>query len=514
MQDDFSFPDFDDDTLTDVSSFHVLSPTERGGRDSDGAREARDPNTPDEEAIIAACISSRIYFAEVVLGVVLEDWQYDVLEALDAGETRISIRSGNGAGKTFLLAIIILHYILFRNDVKVPVTAPSSGQLQDGLIPETRKWMKELPDFLRCQISTTKDRIFRVDSPEENFVSFRTARKENPEVLQGIHARFVMCVVDEASGVPDTIYEAAQGTMSTPGSIFIMISNPTRLSGYFYKSHNRGKAGWRTFHVTSFDTSRVDQAFVDQIERDYGKNSDQYRVKVLGEFPSREENTLIGNDVVRAAFRRNIAVTEGTRRVWGLDVGRGGDVSALVERAGPVFTMAKTKNYSDTMQTVGWVKQLYDSTKLKPEAIYVDSIGIGAGVADRLRELDLPAIDVNVSETASLSGKYVRLRDELWWNLKKLFEGMSCSVNIDEEQYVYDMIENEVCAPLQKFTSSGKDAVESKAEMRARGIQSPNIADAMCLTTAYEGAIGAGASGSGKNNWNKPLNYSPPACVH
>lgn len=498
------------------ASSYILDMDEDTDR-SDNAREVRDSNALDEEDIIANCISSRVYFAEVVLGVELEDWQYEVLQAMDEGETRISIRSGNGAGKTCLLAIIILHYIIFRNDVKVPVTAPSSGQLQDGLIPETRKWMKCLPDFLRCQIETTKDRIYRVDSPDENFVSFRTARKENPEVLQGIHARFVMCVVDEASGVPDTIYEAAQGTMSTPGSIFIMISNPTRLSGYFYKSHHRGKAGWRTFHVTSFDTSRVDQAFVDQIARDYGQTSDQYRVKVLGEFPSREENTLIGNDVVVAAFKRNMAVTADMRRVWGLDVGRGGDLSALVERAGVVFTRAETKNYSDTMQTVGWVKRMYDEARIKPEAIYVDSIGIGAGVADRLRELGLPAIDVNVAETASVSGKYMRLRDELWWTIKKLFESMNCAVILppETEQYVYDTIEAELTAPLQKFTSSGKDAVESKSEMRSRGIPSPNVADAMCLTTAYEGAITAGSSsGSGASNWNKPLPYKPPASVH
>ena len=511
MAADRFFGDFDEDVLEGASSY-VMGDDEAGGKD---AKVVRDANALYEEEIIENCIGSRIYFAEVVLGVVLEDWQYDVLLALDEGETRISIRSGNGAGKTCLLAIIILHYIIFRNDVKVPVTAPSSGQLQDGLIPETRKWMKCLPDFLRAQIETTKDRIYRVDSPDENFVSFRTARKENPEVLQGIHARFVMCVVDEASGVPDTIYEAAQGTMSTPGSIFIMISNPTRLSGYFFKSHHRGKAGWRTFHVTSFDTSRVDQAFVDQIARDYGVSSDQYRVKVLGEFPSREENTLIGNDVVTAAFKRNIAVTADVRRVWGVDVGRGGDLSALVERAGVVFTLVKTQNYSDTMQTVGWVKRMYDDAKIKPEAIYVDSIGIGAGVADRLRELGLPAIDVNVSETASVSGKYMRLRDELWWTIKKLFESMNCSVQIDEEQHVYDMIEAELCAPLQKFTSSGKDAVESKQEMRSRGIPSPNVADAMCLTTAYEGAITAGASqGGGASNWNKPLDYKPPASVH
>lgn len=468
----------------------------------------------DERTIITKCIRDRVFFAEVVLGVVLEGWQWEVLSALDAGETRISIRSGNGAGKTCLLAIIILHYILFRNDVKVPVTAPGANQLKDGLIPETRKWMKNLPKFLRSTIDVTQDRIYRVDSPDENFVSFRTARKENPEVLQGIHAKFVMCVVDEASGVPDNIYEAAQGTMSTPGSIFIMISNPTRLSGYFHLSHHKGKSGWKLFHVTSFDTSRVDQSFVDQIERDYGKESDQYRVKILGEFPSREESTLIGNDDVVSSFGRDIRYSPDTRRIWGVDVGRGGDLSALVERAESVITMVKTQNYADTMLTVGWVKRHYDEARVKPAVIYVDSIGIGAGVADRLRELGLPVVDVNVGETASLSSKYPRMRDELWWSLKTWFEGHACSIQIDEEDHVYDQIENEVCAPLQLFTSAGKDAVETKAQMRQRKVASPNIADAMCLTFAYEGAIAAGLASSRSSSWNKPLAYTQPACVY
>ena len=466
-----------------------------------------------EEFIIENCILSRVFFAEVVLGVDLEGWQRDVLVTLDEGATRISIRSGNGAGKTCLLAIIILHYILFRNDVKIPVTAPSSGQLKDGLIPETRKWMGNLPDFLRRQIETTQDRIYRVDSPEQNFVSFRTARKETPEALQGIHATFVMCVVDEASAVPDEVYEAASGTMSTPGSIFIMISNPTRLTGYFYKSQTRNKQFWKTFHVTSFDTSRVDHSFIAQIANDYGKNSDQYRVRVLGEFPSREEQTLIGNDVVRAAFNRPIAVTPKKAPIWGLDVGRGGDLSALVSRTDNIMDMFDTQNYADTMQTVGWVKAKYDAATVKPEAIYVDSIGIGAGVADRLRELGLPAIDVNVGESASIKAQYLRMRDELWWALKTWFESMVVALHCSDPN-LRDKIESEVCAPLQLFSSTGKNAVETKAQMRQRGISSPNIADAMCLTFAFDSAVGLGLKHSRSNNWNKPLEYTQPACVY
>lgn len=460
--------------------------------------------------IIEQCIASRVYFAEVVLGMDLETWQLQVLEALDNGETRISIRSGNGAGKTCLLGVIILHYLIFRNDVKIPVTAPSSGQLKDGLIPETRKWMQRLPDFLRDLLDTTQDRIYRKDSPEQNFASFRTARRETPEALQGIHATFVLCVVDEASAVPDEVYEAAQGTMSTPGSIFIMISNPTRLKGYFYKSHHSNKSRWRTFHVTSYDTSRVDQGFIDQLAAEYGENSDQYRVKVLGEFPSRDEESLIPADIVRASFRRPI-IPSYERVVVGIDVGRGGDLSALCVRKGNVIDQIEKQNYADTMQTVGWAAEHLRALK-RLDAVYVDSIGIGAGVADRLNELGFPVVGINVGEVAAMKAKYPRLRDELWWTTKHWFETMSVAINLpdDTPKSIYAMIEEELTGPLQLFTSTGKDAVESKSQMRSRGLRSPNIADAICLTFAYEGAIGSGSFSTSQSAWKKPLIYSAP----
>jgi phage terminase large subunit len=483
-------------------------------RDNDEiAAQSHEEFSAAEADIIEQCVLDRVFFAEVVLGVVLEAWQRRVLEALDRGETRISIRSGNGAGKTCLLAIIILHYILFRDDVKVPVTAPSSGQLTDGLIPECSKWMGKLPDFLRRLIGTTQSRIVRLDNPTNNFVSFRTARKEKPEALQGIHASFVMCVVDEASGVDDAVYEAAQGTLSTPGAIFIMISNPTRLSGYFHKSHNANKHMWVRFHVTAFDTSRVDQAFVETIRSTYGENSDQYRVKVLGEFPSREESTLIAKDIAEAAVGRDIAMSSGDH-IMGVDVGRGGDLSALAVRCGDVIYKIKKQNYADTMATVGWVVETYKELKVKPTAIYVDSIGIGAGVADRLRELNYPAIDVNVGELPSLKTTYPRMRDELWWTTKTWLETMSVSIRDDAAtKEELEMLIDELTTPLQLFTSTGKNGVESKAQMRSRGYRSPNLADAVCLTFSYDTAVGAGLQRSSKSAWDKPIESKGAAHV-
>lgn len=502
--------DFDDLDEYLVQDFDVSD--DSPGDDPAGAEGVKKSVT--EAEIVERCVADRVFFAEAVLGCILEDWQYDVLKSLDDGDTRVSIRSGNGAGKTCLLAIIVLHYLLFRNDVKIPVTAPASSQLKDGLIPETHKWMRKLPDFLSSQIDTTQDRIVRRDSPANNFISFRTARKEQPEALQGIHADFVLCAVDEASGVPDAVYEAAQGTMSTPGAIFIMISNPTRLSGYFYNSHHRNKTEWRRFHVTSFDTSRVDQSFVDQIEKTYGEHSDQYRVKVMGDFPTKEEEALIARDSVSSAFLRDIVCT-GSDVIMGVDVGRGGDVSALCLRKGNWAYGFMSQNYSDVMQTVGWVKDCYDKLQPheRPTAIHVDSIGIGAGVADRLRELGLPAIDINVAESPSLKSVYVRLRDEGWWRMKEWLE--SANVHIDLDDFgKRDILEQELSTPLSLFTSTGKNGVESKDAMKRRGYQSPNMADSLMMTFCHDGAVASGAFGSSNSSWSKPLDYSPTASIY
>jgi hypothetical protein len=463
--------------------------------------------------IVQQSADDRVYFCEKVLGIKLEKWQQDVMERLDAGETRISIRSGNGVGKTALCSLIALHFLLFRIECKVVVTSPSASQLKDGLFPETLKWAKELPTFLKKFISNISDRIVRKDNSDNAFISFRTARRETPEALAGIHSKYVLCIVDEASGVAEEVYEAAQGTLSTKDAIFILIGNPTRLSGYFYRTHNDLSPYWYTRIVTSFDTTRVDQAFIDTIVNTYGEDSDQYRVKVLGQFPLRESESLIAKDIVQAAVDRDIDVPLHEEVTFGLDVGRGGDPSALVGRKGAVVFFAQEYRSKDAMKTVGWVienlRNLPDHHQ--PDTIFVDSIGMGGPVADRLREQDFPAVDLNVGEQSSLKGTYLRLRDEIAYAAKYWYETLEVKIDTNliiqyggTDQIVKKFVE-EASGPLALFTSTGKNAVEQKRDMKKRGLNSPNLFDAHCLTFSREGALLAGALRNKNSDWNKPL---------
>lgn len=448
---------------------------------------------PHAQKIVEHCVKSRKYFIKEILGVeYVEPWQEQVLEALDSGETKISVRSGHGVGKTALCSWLAVHFLCFRDDVKVIVTSPSQRQLSDGLNPEIVKWISKMPEWMQASLEITRERISRLPTPQTNFISFRTARKENPEALAGVHATHVMIIVDEASGVEEIIYETGQGALSTKGAIAVLIGNPTRPSGFFYKTQTVLSDLWWTKKVSCLDSSRVDPEYIMSQARTYGVDSREYAVRVLGEFPESGQDSVIPRTWVSAAVGRKVAEARGDI-VWGLDPGRGGDPTGFVERSANVLKEYRELKYQDLMQTVGWVKSRWDKIpdRFRPSYIYVDSIGLGAGVADRLLELKLPVVHVNVAEAPAMADRFYRLRDELWHATRAWFE--SREVRIDPEGGNARQLEEELAAVEQTISSSGRIKVEGKPELKRRGIKSPNLADALCLTFAHGGAVRLGS---------------------
>lgn len=457
--------------------------------------------------IVEACIRSRMYFIREILEAEPEPWQEETLNALDAGNNKISIRSGHGVGKTAFCAWTALHFLLFRDDVKIIVTAPSADQMKDGLIPEINKWISRLPSWMRFSLEVLSDRITRQPNTNNNFISFRTARKEKPEALAGVHAEHVMIIVDEASGVDEVIYETGQGALSTEGAIALLIGNPTNPTGFFHKTQTVLSDLWWTKRVACQDSSRVSPQYIISQARTYGVDSPAYRIRVLGEFPDSGADAVIPRSYVKSAVDRYELDNSLNRHiVWGLDPGRGGDATGFIERDGNQITEARELQYVDLMQIVGWVKNRYDRIppQFRPKEIFVDSIGLGAGVADRLLELDLPVTHVNVAEAPSLSDRFVNLRAEIWYEARDWFESREVSINLQDGQLIEKLIE-ELASVNQKYTSSGKVQLESKEEMRRRGIKSPNLAEALTLTFAGGGAARLGLY---DDQWSTK-NYDP-----
>jgi len=415
-----------------------------------------------------------------------EYWQgeflRDVAKAKIEGKRRFSVRAGHGVGKTSVESWLILWFVLFHRNLKVPVTANSQDQLRDVVWAEIARWHRELPQFLRDLIEITAERVIVKADPEGSFAVARTARPEKPEALQGFHADTLAFFIEEASGIEDIIFETAGGALSSEHSWVFMFANPTRTSGYFHRSHHQNRATWRTYHVPCHHSSRVSPAYATEIANEYGEQSNVYRVRVLGEFPLSEDDATIALGLVEASIDRDVSPTDHAV-VWGLDVARfGDDTTALAKRCGNVL-LEPVKEWKklDLMQTCGIISREYRETPdgKQPAAINVDVIGIGAGVVDRLRELGLPVRGINVGESpSSRPERYMRMRDELWWLMREWFETRAVTIPKD------DALIAELVGPKYKLESSGKIKIESKDDMKKRGIKSPNKADALGLTFA------------------------------
>ena len=439
-----------------------------------------------------------VSFVREVLGVEPDVWQIDFLNAVAAGERKISIRSGHGVGKSTGGSWAMLWYLLTRYPVKVVVTAPTSAQLYDALFAELKRWVKELPDAVQQLLDVKQERIELRASPTEAFISARTSRAEQPEALQGVHSENVMLVADEASGVPEQVFEAAAGSMSGHNALTILFGNPVRSSGFFFDTHNRLKDEWWTKRVSCVDSPRVSEAYIGEMKSRYGEESNAYRIRVLGEFPRSDDDTIIPMELLESAKNRDVSGNPDAPIIWGLDVARfGSDSSVLCKRQSNVLIDMQRWRNLDLMQLTGAVVAQYEACEFKerPVEILVDSIGLGAGVVDRLRELKLPARGINVSESPAMGATYLNLRAELWHKLKAWLERRDCKIPNDE-----DLIA-ELATVRYTFTSNGKVKIESKDDIRRRGLKSPDKADALCLTFASDAATVSW----GRQEWNKPV---------
>lgn len=447
-----------------------------------------------------------VAFCREILNVRPDPWQCEFLGAIAAGRRRISVRSGHGVGKSSAASWAMLWFLLTRYPVKVVVTAPTSAQLYDALFAELKRWIKELPPALSTLLEPKQERVELKPSPTEAFISARTSRAEQPEALQGIHSEHVMLVADEASGVPEAVFEAAAGSMSGHSAVTILLGNPVRSSGYFYDTHNRLRGEWWTQRVSCVDSPRVSKEYVAEMATRYGEESNAYRIRVLGEFPLADDDTMIPMDLIDGAVERDVASSPTAATVWGLDVARfGSDSSALCKRRTNVVTELRTWRNLDLMQLTGAVVAEYQAIAPgdRPTEILVDSIGLGAGVVDRLRELELPVRGINVSESPAMGGTYRNLRAELWGRAKAWLERRDCRLPKDER------LISELATVRYSFTSSAKLQLESKDDIRRRGLPSPDLADAFVLTFASDAATALHGAGPA-SAWSRPLERRLP----
>jgi hypothetical protein len=227
-----------------------------------------------------------------------------------------------------------------------------------------------------------------------------------------------------------------------------------------------------------------------------------------------DDDTVIPWALIEAALKRDVDPKR-QRPIWGLDIARKGrDACALAKRQANVLMepILEWRN-PDLMASVGKVKHEWDQTplSLRPEWIFVDAIGLGAGVADRLREMQLPAVAINVSEVAPLGDKYANLRTELWFRGREWFDRKDsriCGVLADGTEWQDEDLAQELALPTFDYRSNGKMIVEEKKlTVKRTGQQSPNRADAFLLTLVQENATAMGLTIDRTTSvrWNQEL---------
>ncbi|NIT14576.1 MAG: hypothetical protein GTN99_10150 [Candidatus Dadabacteria bacterium] len=288
--------------------------------------------------------------------------------------------------------------------------------------------------------------------------------------------------------MPDVTFESGVGSLSLPGTKLVLTGNPTRGSGYFHDSHNVLRELFYCMHVPSQSVERA-TGHIEDVRKKYGEESNAWRVRVLGEFPREEEDQVIPRYLVDEAFRREVDPLPDAPIIWGVDVaeGVGRDRTALVKRQGNILVdknlnPIRVWQTKDVMQVAGAIYDDYHGIRKteRPFSINIDTIGIGAGLYARLKELGLPVRKVNVAESASSKDRFLRLRDELWFEAREWFEGLDVRLDPNNEK-VQEMCV-ELCIPLYDINSTGKIKVESKKDIRKRDQFSPDIAEAFLMT--------------------------------
>lgn len=421
---------------------------------------------------------SPLDFTAHVLGAAPVPYQQEILEALPR-ERKVAVRGPHGLGKTTIAAWCVLWGIgTFGDDFKIVTTASAWRQLVHFTWPEIHKWFRRAqwgivdtaPELLTLSIKTAGGEAF-------------AAASDRPDAIEGAHAKKLMYVFDEAKAIPNDIWDAAEGAFSTGDCYALAISTPGDRAGRFYDIHRRarGYEDWWVRHVTlqeAIDAGRISPVWAEQRLKQWGSDSPVYQARVLGEFPEQSDDALISLSDIEAA-RERVLTPRGDEES-GVDVARfGDDDSSMFTRQGSCVIRAESWHGNDTMATAGRVKS-------NGARAYIDVIGVGSGVYDRLVEQGFECYPVNVAESAVDREHFVNRRSELAWNLRLRFQAGDIDLTRLSRE-MYDRLSGELTALKYKYNSKGQIQLEPKEDMKKRLGHSPDCADGLMLSWASDG---------------------------
>jgi len=427
-------------------------------------------------------------------------WQREVLTSMaehikknggkvDFDVLRMAISSGRGIGKSALVTWITDWMLSTRIGSTTIISANSESQLRSITWAELTKWLAMSINSHWFEVSATRlmPAKWLTELVERDLkkgtrywgVEGRLWSAENPDAYAGVH-NFdgVMVIFDEASGIDDSIWAVTSGffTENTPNRFWLAFSNPRRNTGYFYEAFNSKRDFWTTKIVDARTVEGTDKQVYEQIIAEYGPDSSQAHVEVYGQFPNENDDQFISIGIVDAAMKRQPYKDETAPIVIGVDPARfGADATVIAVRQGRDIVKLIRHRGDDTMTVVGHVIDAIE--EFKPTLVNIDEGGLGAGVVDRLKEQRYKIRGVNFGNKAKNPIMYGNKRAEIWGELRDWLK----SASVPNDRF----LKSDLISPKMKPDSRGTIYLESKKDMKARGLASPDAADAIALTFAF-----------------------------
>ena len=427
-------------------------------------------------------------------------WQRQILSDLrdhikqnngkvDFDTARLAIASGRGIGKSALVSWLTIWMLSTRIGSTTIVSANSEAQLRSVTWAEITKWLAMSLNSHWFEIAATRimPAKWLTELVERDLkkgtrywsVEGRLWSEENPDAYAGVH-NFdgVMLIFDEASGIPDSIWSVSDGffTENTPHRFHLAFSNPRRNTGYFYETFHSKRAFWQTRVIDARDVEGTDKNLYQRIIDEYGPDSYQASVEVYGNFPSEGDDQFIGSTLVDDAMKRTPARDATAPIVIGVDPARfGADATVIAVRQGRDILELRRHRGADTMEVAGHVIDAIE--EFKPALVCIDEGGLGAGVVDRLKEQRYKIRGVNFGNKAKNQTMWGNKRAEMWGAMRDWLK----TGHIPTDRF----LKTDLISPRTKPDSKGTLFLESKKDMKARGLASPDAADAIAVTFAF-----------------------------
>ena len=427
-------------------------------------------------------------------------WQRDVMQdiaahikqnggKIDFDTLREAVASGRGIGKSALVSWLVIWMLSTRIGSTTIVSANSESQLRKVTWAEITKWLAMGLNSHWFEVSATslQPAKWLTELVERDLrkgtrywgVEGRLWSAENPDAFAGVHNMDgVLVIFDEASGIDDAIWAVTAGffTENTPNRFWFAFSNPRRNTGYFYETFHSKRNFWNTKVVDARTVEGTDKAVYQQIIDEYGPDSAQAHVEVYGQFPSAGDDQFIGANTVDEAMKRVKYQDMSAPIVIGVDPARfGADATVIAVRQGRDIVKIIRHRGDDTMTVVGYVIDAIE--EYKPTLVVIDEGGLGAGIVDRLKEQRYKIKGINFGNKSKNPIMYGNMRAQMWGDMREWLK----TASIPNDRF----LKTDLISPMMKPDSRGTIFLESKKDMKSRGLASPDAADAIAVTFAF-----------------------------